>query len=141
MVRKGIVDIRLLRVEEPRIARQMLELTPYLPVSRHPPLYRALSLAIDEAMDAETLGGRIREVLGDYLAHLESSDVVTETPAAFLSAAVQSRRGIRPGHKNVLLRLGIRDPARPLPSTDANALCHRVFLALHQGGASAEPRS
>ena len=43
MLRKGIDDIRLLRATEPRIAGQMLDPSPYRPVSSMPPVRRDLS--------------------------------------------------------------------------------------------------
>jgi phenylalanyl-tRNA synthetase alpha chain len=64
---------------------------------------------------------------------------VTETPLAMLSATAQARLGIQPDQKNVLLRLVIRDPTRTLTSAEANALCRRVFLAIHQGATSEPP--
>jgi phenylalanyl-tRNA synthetase alpha chain len=38
-----------------------------------------------------------------------------------------------PGQKNALVRVTIRDPARSIPSEEANALARQVSRALHQG--------
>ncbi len=133
MVRKGIDDIRLLRSADERIARQMLDLAPWEPVSHQPPIRRDLSLAVDRGLTPEELGDRIREALGEASDRLESVEVLAETARGQLPTAAVERLGIRPGQKNVLLRLVIRDPVRTLTSAEANALRDRVYRAVHRG--------
>jgi len=133
MLRKGIEDIRLLRADDPRIAKQMLDLTPYVPVSRQPPIRRDLSVAVDNALTAEDLGDRIREVLPASLHQLESVEVVSEATAEELSPAARVRLGLQVGQKNVLVRLVLRDPARTLTRAEANTVCDQVYRAIHQG--------
>jgi phenylalanyl-tRNA synthetase alpha chain len=82
MLRKGIDDIRLLRSADPRVATQMLDLTPYRPVSREPPIARdpSIALSADGAGDtAEELGDRVREALGADAARVELVEVLSET--------------------------------------------------------------
>jgi phenylalanyl-tRNA synthetase alpha chain len=133
MLRKGIPDIRLLRAQDPRIAVQMLDLDPFVPVSRQPPIRRDLSVAVAHDMTAETLGDRIREAMHTHLGQLESVDILNEVPYEALPPAAHARMGMRAGQKNVLLRLIIRDPARTLTNVEANAIRDRVYQAVHEG--------
>jgi phenylalanyl-tRNA synthetase alpha chain len=133
MLRKGIDDIRLLRADDTRIVTQMQDLGPYLPVSRQPAICRDLSVAVDASVTAEEQGDRVREAMGDRLDELESLDILSETPWHQLPEAAHQRLGIKPGQKNVLLRLTIRHPVRSLTSIEANTLRNRVYAALHEG--------
>lgn len=133
MLRKGIEDIRLLRSDDPRIAKQMLDLAPYLPVSNQPPIRRDLSIAIAQELTAEELGDRIREAMHDHLEHIESVQILDEASYENLPPAAHARMGMRPGQKNVLLRLVIRACTRTLTSAEANVIRDGVYRALHQG--------
>lgn len=133
MIRKGIDDIRLLRSDDPRVAQQMLDLSPYVPVSNQPPIRRDLSIAVDKALTAEELGDRIREAMHDCVDQLESIDVLDQTPYENLPSAAHKRMGMEPGQKNVLLRLVIRHPVRTLTSEAANTIRDRVYQTIHQG--------
>ena len=132
-LRKKITDIRLLRAQEPRIVRQMRDLEPYVPVSKHPPIRRDLSVAVAQEMPAEELGDRIREALGERGEQLESVESISEVPYETLPVAAHARMGMKPGQKNVLLRLVIRHPSRTLTRTEANDLRDAVYRAIHQG--------
>lgn len=136
MLAKGIDDIRLLRSEDPRIADQMRDLSPYRPVSNQPPVKRDLSVAVAAASTAEELGDRVREAMGDSIDALESVDVLEETPLSALPRAARERIGIRPGQKNVLLRLVIRHPSRTLTASEANRIRDAVYAAVHEGSRS-----
>ena len=48
--------------------------------------------------------------------------VVSETPYEALPPAAHERMGMRPGQKNLLLRLTLRDPARTLTRGEANRI-------------------
>ena len=133
MLRKGVDDIRLLRSEDPRIARQMLDLRPYMPVSDQPPITRDLSVAVTADLESEEIGAAIREALGEDSERLESVAVLAETLYEDLPPAAHARMGIRPGQKNILLRLVIRDPVRTLTRPEANAIRDRVYAAVHDG--------
>ncbi|SDU84079.1 PheS-related mystery ligase SrmL [Jiangella alkaliphila] len=130
MLRKGIPDIRLLRSADPRVAGQLLDLTPYQPVSALPPARRDLSVAVAAGSDAETLGDRVREALGPDADLVEEVAVLSTTPYADLPPAARERLGIRPGQVNVLLRLTLRPVDRTLASEEVNALRDRVAAAL-----------
>jgi len=133
MLRKGIPDIRLLRSRDPRIAAQMRDLEPYRSVSAMPPVRRDLSLCVDAGCDAEVLGDRIRNALRDDACAIEELAILSETPYADLPAQAVLRMGMRPGQKNVLVRLVIRDYERTLTDREANRLRNRAYDAVHEG--------
>nr|WP_269330399.1 hypothetical protein [Kineosporia babensis] len=133
MLRKGLDDIRLLRSENPKIAAQMLDLSPWRPVSVHPVIRRDLSIVTDGDVDAELLGDSVRSALGAASADLESVSVIASTPHEALPRAVQERLGTQPGQVNVLLRLELRPLNKTLTDAGANALRDRVYAAVHRG--------
>jgi len=48
-------------------------------------------------------------------------------------AAAARRLGARPGQKNLLLRVVLRDLEKTLTNEAANTLRDRIYLAIHQG--------
>ncbi|MFC0529557.1 tRNA ligase subunit PheS family protein [Phytohabitans kaempferiae] len=133
MLAKGVDDIRLLRSTDPRVAGQMRDLSPYRPVSAMPAAHRDLSLAVGADLDAELLGDRVRQLLGPDAAAVEEIVVRSETGYAELPDSARARMGLRPGQKNVLLRVVLRDLTRTLTSAEANALRDRIYAGLHEG--------
>jgi phenylalanyl-tRNA synthetase alpha chain len=100
-----------------------------------PAIRRDLSLAVTADLDPELLGDRVREVLGADAAVVEEVAVPAETGYADLPESSRVRMGLRPGQKNVLLRIVLRDLDRTLTAADANALRDRIYAGLHQGAA------
>lgn len=135
MLAKGIDDIRLLRSADPRVAAQMLDLTPYQAVSSQPAVRRDLSLAVEASRTPEELGDRVRQALGERVESLESVEVLSETEYDAMPAVARQRIGMEPGQKNVLVRIVIRDLARTLTSAEANRLRDAVYASLHEGRA------
>ncbi len=133
MIAKGIDDIRLIRSEDPRVADQMLDLEPYRPVSRHPPVRRDLSVAVGEWSVAEELGDRVREALGDRAEDVEAVEVLSETWAAALPAQARERLGMGPDQKNLVVRITLRAVGRTLTDAEANRLRDAVYAAIHEG--------
>ncbi|HEY1914839.1 MAG TPA: hypothetical protein VGH27_04615 [Streptosporangiaceae bacterium] len=133
MLVKGVSDIRLLRSEDARVARQMLDLETYVPVSAMPAVSRDLSVAVAGDDDEETLGDRVRDALGDDAASVDEVAVLSSTGYADLPAAAATRLEARPGQKNLLVRVVLRDLEKTLTGQQANALRNRIYLALHQG--------
>ncbi|HWL66053.1 MAG TPA: hypothetical protein VNP73_08780 [Actinomycetota bacterium] len=133
MIRKGVPDIRLLCLNDRRIASQMLDLEPYREVSSYPPIRRHLSIAVGATDDAEELGDRVRVALGQNSQSVETIRVLSETSTAELPASAVERLGLRPGQKNVLLEVVLRDLERTLTDEDANQLRNRIYESLHQG--------
>jgi phenylalanyl-tRNA synthetase alpha chain len=133
MLRKGLPDIRLLRATDPRIAEQMLDLSPWRQVSMLPPVRRDLSVVTAAGTDDEVLGDRVRSALGADADLLESLTVLARTPHERLPAPARDRLGTVPGQDNVLLRMVLRPLDRTLTDARANAVRDRVYAALHEG--------
>ena len=133
MLAKRIPDIRLLRSGDPRIARQMLDLARYQHVSSMPAITRDLSVAVSADDDEETLGGRVRDTLGADASCVEEVRVLSATACRQLPASAISRLGAKPGQKNLLVRVVLRDLDKTLTSQAANAMRDRIYRALHQG--------
>jgi phenylalanyl-tRNA synthetase alpha chain len=133
MLRKGIADIRLLRATDARVAAQMRDLSLYRPVSNQPAIARDLSIAVAADDDPETLGDRVRVALGADADCVEAVEVLSETPGEALPPIARQRLGLRPGQKNVLVRVVLRHAERTLRRDEANDLRDRVFGALHDG--------
>jgi phenylalanyl-tRNA synthetase alpha chain len=135
MLRKGIRDIRLLRSTDPRVAGQLLDLSAYKPVSAMPPVRRDLSVVVGQAADLsdEVLGDRVRQALGADAEAAESIEVLSETSYDALPEAARTRLQLRPGQRNVLVRLILRSLDRTLTDAEANLLRDRVYRALHEG--------
>jgi len=135
-LRKGIDDIRLIRAADPRIASQMLDLTPYRAVSSLPPIRRDLSIVVGEATTSEELGDRVRSALGDRADAIEAVEVLGVTPYASLPPAARRRLQLTPNQKNVLLRVVLRDLSRTLTHAEANELRDAIYAAVHEGEVS-----
>lgn len=133
MLTKDIPDIRLLRSGDPRVARQMLDLTGYQRVSVMPAITRDLSVAVSADDDEETLGDRIRDALDAYADRVEEVRVLSATPYRLLPGPAIARLGARPGQQNLLVRVVLRDLDATLTNQAANSLRDRIYRALHQG--------
>lgn len=134
MLAKQIPDIRLLRSADPRVARQMLDLTAYQRVYAMPAITRDLSVVCaDDHYDEETLGDRIRDALGADADRVEEARVLSATPYDQLPASAVARLGAVPGQRNLLVRVVLRDLDTTLTNAAANALRDRIYRALHQG--------
>lgn len=135
MLRKNIPDIRLLRSTDSRVAGQLLDLTPYQPVSSMPPIRRDLSIVVGPSSDVspEALGDKTRAALGADADTAESLDVLGETPYEALPPTARERLQLAPGQRNVLVRLVLRPVDRTLTDAEANVLRDRVYRALHEG--------
>jgi phenylalanyl-tRNA synthetase alpha chain len=138
MLAKQIPDIRLLRSADPRVARQMLDLTTYQRVSVMPAITRDLSVVVradDEydEYDEETLGDLIRDALGADADRVEEARVLSATPYERLPASAVARLGAVPGQRNLLVRVVLRDLDTTLTNAAANALRDSIYGALHQG--------
>jgi phenylalanyl-tRNA synthetase alpha chain len=133
MLAKDIPDIRLLRSADPRVASQLLDLAPYRRVSARPAITRDLSVAVSPPEDDETLGDRVREALGQDARCVEEVRVLSATPCEQLPAQAIERLGARPGQRNLLVRVVLRDLDTTLTNEAANGLRDRVYAALHEG--------
>ena len=89
--------------------RQMLDLARYQPVSPMPPITRDLSVAVSGDDDEETLGDRVRDALGADTSCVEEVRVFSATGYQQLPASAIGRLGAKPGQKNLLARVVLRD--------------------------------
>jgi phenylalanyl-tRNA synthetase alpha chain len=133
MLRKNLPDIRLLRASDPRIASQLLDLSPWRPVSGLPTIRRDLSLVIDAPIEAETLGDRVRAALGRRSDDLQSVTLLQVTPYEQLPTQARVRLGLGVDQVNALVRIVLRPLDRTLTDDDANRLRDDIYRALHQG--------
>lgn len=133
MLRKGLDDIRLLRATDPRIASQMLDLSPYRAVSAMPEVRRDLSIAVDVVPLPEELGDHVRAALGERAELVEAVSIVSATPARALPAPAIERLGIAPEQTNLLVRVVLRSLERTLTHDECNALRDVIYAALHRG--------
>jgi phenylalanyl-tRNA synthetase alpha chain len=111
----------------------MLDMARYQAVSPTPPVTRDLSVAVPDDDDDETLGDRVRDALGADTACVEEVRVLPATAYQQLPASSIGRLGARPGQKNLLVRVVLRDLDKTLTNQTANALRDRIYLTLHQG--------
>ncbi|MGW6446052.1 PheS-related mystery ligase SrmL [Lentzea sp. NPDC055074] len=128
MLRKGIPDIRLLRNADERIAAQMLDLTEYRPISRHPAAIRDISIMAGGDEDVETLGDRIRALVPEDV--VEEIEILGETRTEDLPGHVRARLEALPGQKNVLIRVTMRAPERTLTDRETNEIRDRLLQSL-----------
>jgi phenylalanyl-tRNA synthetase alpha chain len=98
-----------------------------------PPITRDLSVAVAEDEDEETLGDRVRDAPGGDASCVEEVRVLSATPSDRLPESAARRLGARPGQKNLLVRVVLRDLEKTLTNEAANALRDRIYLAIHQG--------
>jgi phenylalanyl-tRNA synthetase alpha chain len=135
MIRKHIKDIRLLRSTDPRVASQMRDLSPYKEISMMPSVIRDISLVLDEDMAGEDIGDKVRQALAGDADSVESVDILSQTPYTDLPAAAVERLGIKPGQKNILLRVMFRALDRSLTSDECNGFRDVIYAVLHKGSA------
>jgi phenylalanyl-tRNA synthetase alpha chain len=133
MLRKGIPDIRLLRTSDSRVASQMMDLEPYVPVSAMPAIRRDLSIVADRDDSAEDLGDRVRDALGADADAVEEVAVLSQTSYEELPPTARTRLGIAPGQLNLLISVVLRTLERSLTDEEANLLRDRIYGAVHRG--------
>jgi phenylalanyl-tRNA synthetase alpha chain len=83
--------------------------------------------------DEETLGDQARHALRGDVRCVEEVRVLSATTYKQLPASAIGRLGAKPGQKNLLSRVVLRDLDNTLTSQAANTLRNRIYQALHQG--------
>ena len=131
MLIKRIDDIRLLRSSDPRVARQMLTLDPYEPVSNQPATHRDMSICVADP-DMELLGDRIREVLGERGDWVENVELIQTSDYASVPEIARERLGMSPGQQNLLIRVTLRSLDGSILKDDANRVYDLVYSELHE---------
>nr|WP_207481917.1 hypothetical protein [Arenibaculum pallidiluteum] len=135
MLAKRIDDIRLLRAEDPRIASQMRDLASNRPVSRQQASTRDLSVAAPAGMDDEEAGDRIRAMLGVRADLVEEVRIVARHAARDVPPQAAARLGLRGNQENLLVRVVVRAPDRPVSRAEAAEIQRLAYQALHSGEA------
>jgi phenylalanyl-tRNA synthetase alpha chain len=133
MLRKGIDDIRLLRSEDPRVASQMLVLSPYRAVSNQPAVRRDLSVAVDSNLTEEDIGDMVRDALGDETEMVEAITIAGRASYDELPPSAITRMGMKEGQLNLLVRIVIRHPVRTLTAAEANRVRNKIYDTIHKG--------
>jgi phenylalanyl-tRNA synthetase alpha chain len=133
MIIKGIDDIRILRSEDPKIKRQMVNLDSYIPVSKYPPIRQDMSIAVSADTTEEDICETIRDTLGVNANIVEEVKIISSTAYDELPPQAIERLGIRPGQKNLLIRVILRSHERSLRHEEANEIRDRLYRALHEG--------
>ena len=134
MLIKQIDDIRLLRSGDPRVARQMLTLDPYEPVSNQPATQRDMSVCVADP-DMELLGDRIRDVLGERGGWVENVELIHASDYASVPEKARERLGMSPGQHNLLIRITLRSLDGSITKEEANRAYDLVYAELHEGTA------
>ena len=134
MLIKQMDDIRLLRSSDPRIARQMLTLDPYEPVSNQPATHRDISVCVADP-DMELLGDRIRDALGERGGWVENVELIQASDYASVPEKARERLGMSPGQQNLLIRITLRSLDGSISKEDANQVYDLVYSELHEGTA------
>jgi len=134
MLIKRIDDIRLLRSSDPRVARQMLNLDPYQPVSNQPATSRDMSICVVDP-DMELLGDRIRVALGERGRWVEHVELLKASDYASVPDPARRRLGMSPGQQNLLIRVTLRSLDSSISKQQANQIYDLVYAKLHEGTA------
>jgi phenylalanyl-tRNA synthetase alpha chain len=134
MLIKEIDDIRLLRSGDPRIARQMLTLDPWQPVSNQPATQRDMSVCVADP-DMEVLGDRVRDALGGRGEWVEAVELIHASGYASVSEQARKRLGMSPGQHNLLIRVTLRSLDGSISKEEANRVYDLVYAKLHEGTA------
>jgi phenylalanyl-tRNA synthetase alpha chain len=132
MLLKGIDDIRLLRAADPKIAKQMLTLEPFQPVSNQPATRRDLSICVSDP-DLEIIGDRIRGVLGAKADWIEEIECHSSTAYGDVPLQAIERLGMKPEHTNLLLRVVLRSLDGAIAKEEGNRIYDLLYDELHEG--------
>lgn len=131
---KGMDDIRLLRSRDPRVRRQLEDLSPYRPVSSQPATRRDLSVCVADP-DMEIIGDRVRAALLERSDWVEDVELLGTSDFCATPAAARERLGMAPGQVNLLIRITLRSLDGSIPRHEANRAYDDVYGALHEGTA------
>ena len=134
MIIKDIEDIRILYSEKPEIRNQMKHLDKYKRVSNQPSIKRDLSIAIDHSINEEELTEIILNNVSINVENIiESISIVNETKYNKLPDVAIKRLGMNKNHKNVLLRIVLRDLDKSLTHEEADRIHSNIYKLTHKG--------
>ena len=133
MTLKDIPDVRYLRSLNPRIAKQMHSLEPYVEVSLQPSIKRDMSYSVPSQYVEEDINEDIRRSLDEDMGILESVEVLSETQYDELPNVARDKLGINGDQKNVLVRITLRHLERSITNQEANGLYEQVYSYVNKG--------
>jgi phenylalanyl-tRNA synthetase alpha chain len=134
MAVKGIKDESVLRSVDPRVTEQMVDLSPFVPVSKFPSIKKDLSVAVACSTSEDEIIKLAIQSAGESSGLIESATIISQTSFELLPAQATERLGMIPGQKNVLLRLVFCSSQHTLQHGEVNELCKRIYSRLHEGG-------
>jgi phenylalanyl-tRNA synthetase alpha chain len=132
MIIKKIDDIRILRSNDPRIRRQMVNLEPFKPVSNQPATKRVLSYSVNAEEAEEDVCEKIRDALGPNAAYIEEINY-SEIPYRSLPLKARTNLGILSNQKNVVVELVFRSLEESLPKGIVNGWIASLYPKLNEG--------
>ena len=97
-----------------------------------PAINRDLSLCVEASTNEEIIGDSVRGQLPE-VESIETLLIKSETSYVDLPPSARSRMGMKPGQKNILLQVTIRDIDRTLTEKEANAIRNKIYQLLHRG--------
>ena len=133
MTLKAIPDIRYLRSTNPDIAKQMVDLSPYVEVSHQPSIKRDMSYSVPKTYVEEDINEDIRNALGDNMNMLESVEILAETLVEQLSNKIRERLGCKPDQKNILVRITLRHLEKTITNKQANSIYDDIYQIINYG--------
>jgi len=133
MTLKEIPDIRYLRSTNPKIQRQMTDLSKYVEVSLMPAIVRDISYCVPQEYVEEDIHQEIRDSIGSDYEIIESIEIINETLSNELPPEVREKLGCKPTMKNILVRITLRHLDKTLTREEANDLYSKIYLKVNYG--------
>lgn len=132
MIIKEIDDIRILRSEDSRIRKQLMNLDKFVIVSNQPQTKRVLSYSSSMDKNEEDICEMIRDELGHNSAYVEQIEYA-EISYDELETKARENLGIRPDQKNIVVTLTFRSLEGSLPKKLVNEWVQKLYPKLNEG--------
>lgn len=132
MIIKEIDDIRILRSEDQRIRKQLMNLAKFVMVSNQPQTKRVLSYSSSTDRNEEDICEMIRDELGHNATYVEQIEY-SEIPYSELETKARENLGIRPDQKNIVVTLIFRSLEGSLPKKLVNEWVQKLYPKLNEG--------
>ena len=132
MALKRIDDIRILRSQNPRIKKQLMNLEPFVVTSNQPAAKRVISYSTSVKETEEDTCEKIRDGLGKDAVFLEQIEYA-ETPYEELPEKARLNLGIKPDQKNVVATITFRSIDGSLARPMVNNWIETLYPKLNQG--------
>ena len=133
MAQKELPDIRLIRSNDPRISKQMENLSVFTSVSSMPAIIRDMSYCVSESEREEDVCEDIRIAFDQDSYLLEEVIIKNRINYKDLTEKVRDKLGIKEGQDNILATIKLRHPDRTLNKQEANILYERVYPLINKG--------